>query len=123
MEPQGNQEFVEANVTVAGSQLALSLNNKVAIDIMYRLPPYQQKLSSKVSKAVLSGILTRVLQSTNDDELGTICILALSYEAQHYKLHDCLIKQVVSHARTKGRERKEKKVERALAKASLALEK
>ena len=43
MEPQGNQEFLEANVTVSGSQLALSLNNKVVVacmDALYRLPPY-----------------------------------------------------------------------------------
>ena len=40
MEPQGNQEFLEANVTVSGNQLALSLNNKVVVDASYRLPPY-----------------------------------------------------------------------------------
>ena len=39
MEPRGDQEFLEANVTVAGNQLALSLNNKVAAGIVYRLPP------------------------------------------------------------------------------------
>ena len=129
MEPRGNQEFLEANVTVAVSQLALRLNNKVTTDILYRLPPYRQRLSNKVfraaNRAVLSGILTRILQSTSDDELitMTLCILAFSYEAQHYKLDDCLIKQVIPHARTKARERKERKVERALAKASLALAK
>ena len=37
MEPQGNQEFLEANVTVSGNQLALSLNNKVVVDAMYQL--------------------------------------------------------------------------------------
>ena len=114
MEPQGNQELLDANVTVAGSQLALSLNNKVTTDILYRLPPYRQRLSNKVfkaaNKAVLSWILTRILQSTSNDELITMCILALSYEAQHYKLQDCLIKQVISHARTKARERKERKL-------------
>ena len=68
MEPQGNQEFLKANATVAGSRLALSLNNKVATDILYILPPYQQRIFNKVSKAankaVLSGILTRTLQPT-----------------------------------------------------------
>ena len=49
--------------------------------------------------------------------------LALSYEAQHYKLYDCAIKQVISHARTKAKEGNESELERALAKASLALEK
>ena len=34
MEPQGNQEFLEANVTVSGNQLALSLNNKVVVDAL-----------------------------------------------------------------------------------------
>ena len=67
MEPRGDQEFLEANVTVAGNQLALSLNNKVTADILYRLPPYRQRLSPKMSRAanrtVLSGILTRILQS------------------------------------------------------------
>ena len=60
MEPQGNQEFLEANVTVSGIQLALSLNNKVVVDALYRLPPYRQRLPSKVSNAanrrVLHGI-------------------------------------------------------------------
>ena len=35
MEPQGNQAFLEANVTVTGNQLALSLNNKVVVDALY----------------------------------------------------------------------------------------
>ena len=39
MEPRGNQEFLEVNATVAGDQLALSLNNKAAADILYKLPP------------------------------------------------------------------------------------
>ena len=39
MEPWGDQEFLEANATVEGNQLALSLNNKVAAGIVYRLPP------------------------------------------------------------------------------------
>ena len=52
-----------------------------------------------------------------------MCILALRYEAQHYKLDDCLLKQVIPHAQAKARERSEKKVKKALAKASLALEK
>ena len=45
MEPQGNQDFLEANVTFSGNQLcklALSLNNKVVVDALYRLPPYRQ---------------------------------------------------------------------------------
>ena len=127
MEPQGNQEFLEANVTVSGGQLALSINNKVTTDILYRLPPYRQRLSNKVSRAanraVLSGSFTRTLQSTSDDELITMCILALSYETQHHKLNGCLIRQVISRARNKARERKGSEAERALAKASPALEK
>ena len=35
MEPQGNHEFLEANVTVSDNQLALSLNNKVVVDALY----------------------------------------------------------------------------------------
>ena len=87
MEPQGNQEFLEANVTVSGNQLALSLNNKVVamVDALYRLPPYRQRLSSKVSNAanrrVLQGILTIIMQSTSSDELIVTGVLALQYEA------------------------------------------
>ena len=73
MEPQGNQEFLEANVTVTGNQLALSLNNKMVVDALYRLPPYRQRMSPKVSNAanrrVLQVTLTRIVQSTNSDEL------------------------------------------------------
>ena len=88
MEPRGNQEFLEANVTVAGNQLALSLNNKVTADILYRLTPYRQRLSPKMSRAtnrtVLSGILTRIVQSTSDSKFVAMCILALQYETRHY---------------------------------------
>ena len=77
-EPRGDQEFLEANVTVAGNQLALSLNNKATAGILYRLPPYRQRLSTKMSRAanrtVFSGILTRILQSTTDDRLIAVCI-------------------------------------------------
>ena len=42
MKSQGNQEFLEANVTVSYNQLALSLNNKVVADASYPMPPYRQ---------------------------------------------------------------------------------
>ena len=71
--------FRLANVTVAGGQLAFSLNNKVTADILCRLPPYRQRPSPKMPRAanrtVLSGILTRILQSTSDSELITMCII------------------------------------------------
>ena len=131
MEPQGKQEFLEANVTVSGNQLALSLNNKVVVGAIYRLPPYRQRLSSKVSNAasrrVLQGILTRMMQSISSDELNAQLIvtrvLALQYEAQHYRIKDSLLGQVLSQAQAKARERKESNVERALDKASQAIAK
>ena len=107
MEPQGNQEFLEANVTVSGNQLALSLNNKVVVDALYRLPPYRQRLSSKVSNAanrrVLQGILTRIMQSTSSDELIVTGVLALHYEARYYEIKDSLFSQVVSQTQVKAR--------------------
>ena len=129
MEPQGNQEFLEANVTVhvSGNQLALSLNNKVVVDALYRLPPYRQRLSTKASRAanrrVVQGILSRIMQSTSSDELIVTGILALRYEAQYYKIHDSLIRQDVSQAQAKARERNERDVVRALDKASQAMDK
>jgi hypothetical protein len=127
MEPQGNQEFLECNVVVSGNQLALSLNNKVVVDALYRQPPYRQRLSSKVSNAanrsVLYGILTRIMQSTNSEELIVTGVLALQYETRHYKIKDSLLGQVVSQAQTKARERNESNVERALAKANQAIAK
>lgn len=127
MEPRGDQQFLEANVTVAGNQLALSLNNKATADILYRLPPYRQRLSTKMSRAanrtVFSGIITRILQSTSDSKLITMCILALQYEARDYHLEDLLLKQVIAQAQFRAREREETNVEEALAKASLALAK
>ena len=117
---------VWGGVAVAGSQLALGLISKVTTGILRRPPPCRQRLSNGLpraaNKGVLSGSLTRIPQSTSDDELLTMCTLAIIYEARHYKLADCIIKQVISDARTKARERKERKVERALAKESLALE-
>ena len=110
-------------MTVVGGQLALSLSNNVTADILYRLPPYLQRLSPKMSRAanrtVLSGILTRILQSTSDSELITICILAIRYEAQQYKPDGCLLKQVIAQAQAKPRERKQSKAKEALSKASL----
>ena len=124
MEPPGNQEFLEANVTVSGNQLALSLSNKVMVDALYRLPPYRQRLSSKVSNAanrrVLQGILTRIMQSTSSDVLIVIGVLALQYEARYYRIKDALLGQVVSQAQAMARETKESTVERALDKASQA---
>ena len=89
MEPQGNQEFLEANVTVSGNQLALSHNSKVAVDALYRLPPYQRPrqgvpskvyVSNSTNRRMLQGILTRIMQSTSSDEL-TVAVLAMQFEA------------------------------------------
>ena len=81
MEPQVNQEFLEANGTVSGNQLDLSLNSKVVMDALYRLPPYRQRLSSKVSNAsnrrVLQGILSRTMQAARTDELIVTGVSAL----------------------------------------------
>ena len=127
MEPQGNQEFLEANATVSGNQLALSLNNKVVVNALYRLPPYRQRLSTKVSRAanrkVMQGILTRIMSSTSSDKLIVTGILALRYEAQYYKIQDLLIRQVVSQAQANARERNQGDVVRALDKASQAIAK
>ena len=126
MEPQGNQEFLEANVTVSGNQLALSLNNKVVVDALYRLPPYRQRLSSKVSNAanmrVPQGILTRILQSTSSVELVVTGVLALQYEAQHCHIKGSPLSQVLSKAQGKAREGKGSNVVRALDKASQAMD-
>ena len=126
MEPRGNLGRVPRRPCYCGRwptatqwQLTLSLNNKVTAGILYRLPPRRQRLSPKMSRAanrtVVSGIPTRILQSTSDSELITTCILALSYEAHHYKLDGCLLKQVIAHARAKAREINERNVEGALA--------
>ena len=71
----------------------------------------------------MQGILTRIMQSTSSDELIVTGALALRYEAQHYKTHESLIRQVVSQAQAKARERHERDVARALDKASQAIEK
>ena len=80
-------------------------------------------MARAANRTVLSGILTRVLQSTSDNKLITMCILALQYEAQHCPLEDILLKQVIAQAKFRAREKEEKYVEEALAKASLTLAK
>ena len=80
-------------------------------------------MSRAANRTVLSVILTRILQSTSDSELITMCTLALRYETRHYKLDACLLKQVINQAQATARERKESNAEEALAKASLALAK
>ena len=63
------------------------------------------------------------MQSTSSDELIVTGVLALQYEAQHYRIKGSLLSQVVSQAQAKPRERKESDVERALDKASQAIAK
>ena len=67
------------------------------MDAHYRLPPYRQRLSSKVSNAadrrVLQGILTRIM-STSSVELIVTVMLALRYETRHYHIKDSLLSQV-----------------------------
>ena len=62
------------------------------------------------------------MQSTSSDELIATGTLALRYEAQYYKtrIHGALIRQVVSQAQAKARERNERGAVRALDKASQA---
>ena len=59
MEPQDNQEFLEANVTVPDNQLALSLNNKAVVDAFYRLPPLptETEVSRAANRRVTQGAL------------------------------------------------------------------
>ena len=71
----------------------------------------------------MQGILTRIMQSTSSDALIVTEILALRYEAQHYKIQNSLIRQVVSQAQAKARERNERDVVRALDKASQSIAK
>ena len=80
-------------------------------------------MSRAANRTVLSDILTRIVQSTSDSKLITMCILALQYEARHCHLEDHLLKQVIAQAQPRARERDEMNVVEALAKASLALAK
>ena len=81
------------------------------------------KVSNVANRRLLQGILTGILQSTGSNELIVPGVLALqyvcnNYEAQHYKLKDSLLSQVLSQSQAKARERKERDVKRALDKAS-----
>ena len=69
----------------------------------------------------MQELLTRIMQSTSSVELAVTGILALRYEAHHYKIQDSLIRQVASQAQAKARERNERDVVRALDKASQAI--
>ena len=80
-------------------------------------------MSRAANRTVLSGILTRILQSTSDNKLIAMCIVALQYEARHYHMEDHLLKQVIAQAQFRARERDGKDVEEAPAKASPALAK
>ena len=63
------------------------------------------------------------MQSTSSVELIVTGVLALQYEARHYKIKDSLLGQVLSQAQAKARERNESNVVRALDKASEAIAK
>ena len=68
-------------------------------------------------------MLTRMVQSTSSDKLVVPGVLALQYEARHYRIKDSLLGEVLSQAQGKAGERKERNVERALDKASQAIAK
>ena len=99
-------------MTVAGTQLALSLNSKVAVDALCRLHPYsyRQRLPSKVPNAanrrVLQGTLTRIVQSTSSDGLVVKGVPALPHEAHHYKRTHHSAK---CHPKPKPRKERERK--------------
>ena len=94
-------------MTVTSNQLALSSNNKVVVDALCRLPPYWQRLHSKVSNAanrsVPHGMLTRTMQSRSSDELTVTGVLDLQYKAQHYKIKTPLLSQVLTQAQAMAR--------------------
>jgi hypothetical protein len=75
----------------------------------------------------IHGILTRIMQSTDSDELIVtgvyMTLLALQYETRYYKIKDSLLGQVVSQAQARARERQESNAERALDKANQAIAK
>ena len=71
----------------------------------------------------MASLLEHYSLPLSDSELITMCILALRYEARHYQLEDHLLKQAIAQAQFRARERNERNVEEALAKASLAIAK
>jgi len=45
------------------------------------------------NRRVLQGILTRIRESTSSGELTVTGVLALQYEAHHYRIVDSLLSQ------------------------------
>ena len=50
------------------------------------------------------------MQFTSSEELIVTGILALHYETQYYKIHDSLIRQVISQAQAKAKEKEKKEM-------------
>ena len=88
VEPEGDQEFLEAKIRSEGKKLWAHLYNKVTVDIMAGKQPYRRRLPARSSVAVadqvdlIGGTITRIRQLTKVDSSLLDCLLDLRIEAK-----------------------------------------
>jgi len=88
VEPEGDQEFLEAKVYHENMELWARLHNKVTKDFMARLPPYRRRLPDRDStpKAeqikLVASTMTRIRQLTKPDVSMLQCLIDLKLETE-----------------------------------------
>ena len=107
VEPEGDQEFLEAEVLKSDGTVKLKLMNKVVQDIVAGREGYRQRLapppymSQKQLLDLVRGIANRAVQTCSDWYLLRMCLSELHYECmQHIGTCRCFWK-AVTYIRTK----------------------
>ena len=86
VEPEGDQEFLEAKVYSEDMELWARLHNKVTKDFMARLPPYRRRVPDRDSTPVAEQIklvastVTRIRQLTKPNVSMIQCLIDLKLE-------------------------------------------
>ena len=107
VEPEGDQEFLEAEVLKSDGTVKLKLMNKVVQDIVAGREGYRQRLASppfmsqKQSSDLVRGIATRAVQACSDSSLLRSCLDELHYECVKHIGTSRGFWKAVTHIRTK----------------------
>ena len=96
VEPEGDQEFLEAKVYSEGMELWARLHNKVTKDFMASLPPYRQRLPNKDTPPIVEQVklvactMTRIRQLTKPDAPMLQCLIDLKLKTVAARYSSCV---------------------------------
>ena len=102
VEPEGDQDFLEARVFTRNGDVCVKLNNKVVSDITSRKEQYRRRLpdtadvSYNTARSLVTGVATRAVQATSADaDLLHCCLLELQVECLACGYGNRLIKKAL----------------------------